>query len=74
MTTGHLALSSHSRTRRTSDARFGTRMRGEGVYAEHISALFRAASRRCGLDQPLPPLNVEAFRRPPRAGEQLQLY
>jgi DNA repair photolyase len=58
---------------RVSDARFGTRMRGEGVYAEHISALFRAAARRCGLDQPLPPLNVTAFRRPLRAGDQLRL-
>jgi DNA repair photolyase len=58
---------------RVSDARFGTRMRGEGVYAEHIGGLFRAAARRYGLDQPLPPLNVTAFRRPPRAGDQLQL-
>jgi DNA repair photolyase len=59
---------------RVSDARFGSRMRGEGVYAEHISALFRTTARRCGLDQPLPPLNAAAFRRPPRAGEQLRLY
>lgn len=58
---------------RVSDARFGTRMRGAGVYAEHISALFRAAARRYGLDQPLPPLGVTAFRRPPCAGDQLQL-
>ncbi len=58
---------------RVSDARFGSRMRGEGVYADHLSALFRTAARRCGLDQPLPPLNVSAFRRPPRAGEQLRL-
>jgi len=58
---------------RVSDARFGTRMRGEGVYAEHIAALFRTAARRYGLDQPLPPLNIAAFRRPPRGGDQLQL-
>jgi DNA repair photolyase len=58
---------------RVSDARFGSRMRGEGVYAEHISALFRTAARRYGLDRPLPPLTVEAFRRPPGAGEQLTL-
>jgi DNA repair photolyase len=59
---------------RVSDARFGTRMRGEGVYAEHLGALFRTAARRYGLDHPLPPLNAAAFRRPPRAGDQLQLY
>ncbi len=56
-----------------SDARFGSRMRGQGVYAEHIGALFHTAARRYGLDRPLPPLNVEAFRRPPQAGEQLRL-
>ena len=58
---------------RMSDARFGTRMRGAGVYAEHISALFQTAARKYGLEQPLPPLNAAAFRRPPRAGEQLAL-
>lgn len=57
-----------------SDAHFGSRMRGEGVYAEQIGALFRTAARRYGLDQPLPPMNMGAFRRPPRAGEQLRLY
>jgi len=57
-----------------SDTRFGRRMRGEGVYAEQIAALFRTAARRAGLDQPLPPANTAAFRRPPRTGEQLRLY
>ena len=57
-----------------SDSRFGRRMRGEGAYAEQIGALFRAAARRTGLDQSLPPLNPTAFRRPPQPGEQLSLY
>jgi DNA repair photolyase len=56
-----------------NDACFGRRLRGQGPYAEHISALFEAAARRHGLDQPLPPLNASAFRRPQRAGEQLRL-
>jgi len=56
-----------------SDARFGSRMRGEGVYARHLADLFRASARRHGLDRPLPPLSTAAFRRPPRAGEQLRL-
>jgi DNA repair photolyase len=56
-----------------SDSRFGHRMRGEGVYAEQIGALFRTAARRAGLDRPLPPLDAAAFRRPPRPGEQLTL-
>jgi DNA repair photolyase len=58
---------------RLSDATFGRRMRGEGVYAEQIDALFRTAARRAGLDRPLPPLSTAAFRRPPRPGEQLNL-
>jgi DNA repair photolyase len=59
---------------RLSDPRFGSRMRGEGVYAEQIKALFQAAAKRHGLDQPLPPLSTRAFHRPPQAGEQLRLY
>jgi DNA repair photolyase len=59
---------------RMYDPRFGTRGRGEGVYAEQIAALFTTAARRCGLDRPLPPANSGAFRRPPQAGEQLRLY
>ena len=58
---------------RISDSRFGRRMRGEGVYAEQIAALFRTAARRYGLDRPLPPLDAAAFRRPARPGEQLRL-
>ena len=54
-----------------NDTCFGRRLRGQGPYAEHISALFEAAARRHALDQPLPPLNAGAFRRPRRVGEQL---
>jgi DNA repair photolyase len=62
------------RSGRLSDARFGSRMRGEGPYAEQIDALFRLAARRAGLDRPLPPLDASAFRRPAEAGVQLSLY
>ena len=57
-----------------SDSRFGRRMRGQGEYAAQIEALFRAAARRTGLDRAAPPLSADAFRRPPRPGEQLSLY
>jgi DNA repair photolyase len=56
---------------RLNDTRYGRRLRGQGAYAEQIGALFTAAARRHGLDQPLPPLNASAFLRPRRAGEQL---
>ena len=59
---------------RLNDARFGSRGRGEGVYADQVAALFRTAARRNGLEQPLPALSTAAFRCPPRQGEQLRLY
>ena len=59
---------------RLYDSRFGHRQRGQGVYAEQLRSLFDVAARRAGLDQPLPPLDTTAFRRPPRAGEQLAMW
>ncbi len=56
-----------------NDTTFGQRQRGQGVYATQIAALFAAAARKHGLDRPLPPLSAAAFRRPPRAGDQLSL-
>jgi len=49
-------------------------MRGQGVYAEQLAALFHTAARRHGLDQPLPPLDASQFHRPPQAGEQMALW
>ena len=51
-----------------NDARFGHRMRGEGVFAEQIKALFDTARRRHGLDRRSHDLSAAHFRRP---GEQL---
>jgi DNA repair photolyase len=56
---------------RLNDPRFGSRMRGEGVWAEQIATLFAGARRRHGLDGPRPALSTAAFRRP---GEQLGLF
>jgi DNA repair photolyase len=55
------------------DARFRTRMRGTGEYAKLIAQRFRIATRRLGLDKPLPPLDVTRFRPPAREGDQLAL-
>jgi DNA repair photolyase len=55
-----------------SDARFGSRMRGQGVLAEQIAALFRLGCRRAGLDTQFPTLSTAAFRRP--GGTQKLLF
>ena len=52
-----------------NDPRFGSRMRGEGRFAEQIGGLFELMARKYGLDQPHPPLSVASFRRP--GGTQL---
>lgn len=54
-----------------NDPRFGSRMRGEGRFAEQIGGLFNLMARKHGLDRPHPPLSAEAFRRP--GGTQLDL-
>ena len=54
-----------------NDPRFGSRMRGEGRFAEQIGGLFNLMARKYGLDRPHHPLSAEAFRRP--GGTQLDL-
>jgi DNA repair photolyase len=54
------------------DSRFGSRGRGEGLYADAIRGLFQTTARRLGLltshpDQP------STFQRPEKATAQLQL-
>ncbi|MBR9649692.1 PA0069 family radical SAM protein [Thalassobius aquimarinus] len=56
------------------DARWGRRMRGEGVYAEMIANRFALAAKRLGLDKPQPALRCDLFRVPKRAGDQLDLF
>ena len=61
---------------RLNDPRFGSRMRGEGIFAEQIRVLFESSRRRAGLDRPLAGLSAAAFRRPgrpPRAAAAGQL-
>ena len=57
---------------RLNDPRFGTRMRGEGIFAEQIEGLFRLIARKHGLDRPQPPLSTKSFRRP--GGTQLDFF
>ncbi len=57
-----------------SDSRFGLRLRGEGIYAGQIAALFRTAARRSGLPARLPPPSTRLFRRPSQPGRQGELF
>ncbi len=56
-----------------NDPRFGSRMRGGGVYADQVRQLFETGRRRAGLDRPAAELSTTAFRRPRRDG-QLDLF
>lgn len=55
-----------------NDARFGSRMRGEGVMAEQIAGLFALGCRRAGIGGRFPALSTVSFRRP--GGTQRLLF
>jgi len=59
---------------RLNDPRFGSRMNGEGPYADQVRDLFRVTCRRLGLDRDDGPLSTAAFRRPRLDGEQISLF
>jgi DNA repair photolyase len=51
------------------DPQWGTRMRGEGIFAVQMEALFATACRKSGLAEELPSLSTAAFHRPHPAGQ-----
>jgi DNA repair photolyase len=56
-----------------NDPRFGSRMRGEGIFAEHLAKLFSITCRKVGLNRErfAHGMSGELFRRP--LGDQLRL-
>jgi DNA repair photolyase len=56
------------------DPQWGTRMRGEGIFAVQMGALFATACRKAGLGEKLPPLSVDAFRRTQDPHGQMALF
>jgi len=56
---------------RLNDPDFGSRLRGDGIFAEEIRALFTLGCRRSGLRERWLELSTKAFRRP--GGSQLAL-
>ena len=55
-----------------NDPNFGSRMKGEGVFAEQIESMFKLACRRAGMEFGAHELSTSAFRRP--SGAQLGLF
>lgn len=56
------------------DPAFGTRMRGQGLWADLIHRRADLARKRLGLDEGLPSLRCDLFRAPPKPGDQLTLF
>jgi DNA repair photolyase len=54
-----------------NDSRWGTRMSGEGIFADQIEQMFEVARRKTGIPHCNNELSTAAFRRPP--GAQLSL-
>ncbi len=48
---------------RDNDARFGSRMTGQGTWAELLRSRFHIASKRLGLNRERKPLDLSQFRR-----------
>jgi DNA repair photolyase len=59
---------------RLYQAKFGSRMRGSGAYAEGIARSFEVFVRKLGLDQPWSELDGSQFRPPRLPGGQLPLF
>ena len=58
------------------DARFGARMKGEGVWADLLSQRFHKACARLGLNRQRVELDLTQFRPPrlPRKDGQAELF
>jgi DNA repair photolyase len=55
-----------------NSSQFGSRMRGEGIFADQIASLFAVSCRKAGLNEHNIELSTTAFRRPD--GAQLCLF
>ena len=56
------------------DPEFGTRMRGQGIWAELLRKRFETACARLGLDETGPDLRRDLFEVPFEQGDQLALF
>ena len=63
-----------TRSGQLNDPNFGSRMRGEGPYAEQIRQTFKVYTKRYGLDRPLPGPDETLFQPPRPASGQMSLF
>ena len=68
-----LSLIRQCRDGRLNDPALGSRMRGQGVFAQLIARRFAQASARHGFDRRQLPQRTDLFR-PPRLDGQLDLF
>jgi DNA repair photolyase len=68
-----LNLVRETRGGKLNDPRFGSRMRGEGPYAQLLRKRFALACQRLGLNKNDWNPDLSLFKVPPRAGDQLSL-
>jgi DNA repair photolyase len=54
-----------------NDPRFGSRMKGEGIWADQLKTMFELAKKKAGLTRSFPALSTDHFHRP---GQQMSLW
>ncbi len=69
-----MSLVNDIRGGRDNDARFGSRMRGQGVFADLVRHRFRQTCRRLGLNQSNGDLDTSQFTPPPDHENQMSLF
>ena len=70
-----MKLVRETRGGKTYESGFGRRMRGSGKYAEILAQRFYVAARRLKLNNERRyDLDITQFARPPRPGDQLDLF
>jgi DNA repair photolyase len=57
---------------RLNDPRFGSRMRGQGIFADQVAEMFAISCRKVGIAESGPRLSTAAFHRP--SNTQLELF
>jgi DNA repair photolyase len=57
-----------------NDSAFGSRMRGQGIWAEQMKRVFEVAKRKAGMEGRMPGLTTEHFCVPNSARGQMELW